>query len=171
MTHLVPAHSTPPQLARQQRRARLRRPLNWRVVLPGLAFGLTDLILAGDPAGRGSFAVMSAAVHVAAGVGALVATMLIASAAKIIAASRAREPRRWHYVVLSAGYLGCAGCIYGAGADALAAGGWMGNVTAVLLVWSLTAAVAMLGRAMFRGRSRRLFWWYRPPWLDSRLSS
>jgi len=157
----------PPQLARQQRRARLRRAVSPRVILPGLAIGGTGKILAGSPSG-GSWpaGVVSVAVHVAAGVGALVLMLFITSLAKALAGRPVPRPRS-HYAVLSAAYLGCAAGVYVVGAAAMAANGWAGNVTAVLLAWSVAAAIAMFGRAIFRGRARRLFWWYRPPWLSS----
>ncbi len=129
---------------------------------------MTDTILAGAPEGKGwSGNALSLAVHIAAGAGALVILLFINSAARITAANRAAVPPRWHYVVLSVLYFGCAAGVYEAGAAALAGSSWLGDVTAVLVFWSVVFALAMLGRAAFRGRTRRLFWWYRPQWLDT----
>jgi hypothetical protein len=138
-----------------------------RVIFPGLAIGGTGKILAGNPSdGSWLAGAVSVAVHVAAGVGALVVMLLLATLAKALAGRPVPRPR-WHYAVLSAAYLGCAAGVYVVGAAALAASGWAGSVIAVLLAWSVAGAIAMFGRAIFRGRARRLFWWYQPQWLSS----
>ena len=84
-----------------------------------------------------------------------------------LASRRARRWRRWHYLLLSLGFLIAA---VGLGLTA----GWaarhhnaLSAILAGAAIFASTGALLAAARGSLRGRLRRAMWRYPPPWLDT----
>lgn len=97
----------------------------------------------------------------------VLAWLATAAASELAARSAGRRPR-WLYGLLALLFLAPAAVIAGylMTHPHSARNGWTAIACGILLLYCSIGALLMLGRVVFRGSARRIFWLFPPAWLD-----